>query len=146
MFTRSFNMQALGTTESNIQAENKITDINIEDLKKLIANGVSVIDVRIPYEWHDTGIIDGTIPILFFDEKGQPQADNWMLQASSHIKPDNEVALICRTGRRSRAVAEYLIEHYEYEKVYNVHNGIKDWLAKGNETLCPLQCPLDHDL
>ena len=124
----------------NESCEDKITEVDSSGLKTLMANGVPVIDVRVPYEWHDTGIVDGAVPIVFYDEKGQPQPETWMIQASSYLNHDKGVALICRTGRRSRAVAAYLKEYNGVKHVYNVGSGIKGWLEEGNETLCPLLC------
>ncbi len=123
------------TKDSNTQPQQNIHNIDNEYLKTLIAKGVSVIDVRIPYEWNETGIIKGTIPIVFFNEKGQPQAEDWMQKASHYINPDKEVALICKTGRRSRIVAEYLAINCGYKKIYTVDGGIKCWLDAGNSTL-----------
>lgn len=133
----------LPVTASVYDQDEKIIEVNSNELKQLMGNGVPVIDVRVPYEWHDTGIIDGTIPIVFYDEKGQPQPDSWMLHAASYIKQNKGIALICRTGRRSRAVANYLIEEYGCNRIYNVDTGIKGWLEAGNETLCPLLCPME---
>ena len=116
-------------------SKNPIHDINSDELKKLIARRVTVIDVRIPYEWEDTGLIQNSIPILFFDEKGRAQEELWIKQASNFINPKKDVALVCKTGRRSRVVAECLALHHGYKNIYNHKGGIQSWIAEGNKTI-----------
>ena len=44
------------------------------------------------------------------------------------IAAKNEpVIIICRSGRRSLIVAEYLLENESYKKVYNAVAGINGW-------------------
>ena len=40
-------------------------------LKNLISEGVPLIDIRTPGEWSETGIIEGSYQITFFNEKGE---------------------------------------------------------------------------
>jgi rhodanese-related sulfurtransferase len=112
-----------------------VVEVDVQGLEKLIASGVTVIDVRTPGEWKQTGIVEGSIPIMFFDEKRQADPQAWMQQASNHIKPDSPVAIICRSGNRSKTVGNFLIKQHSYQNVYNVTGGIKDWIAKGNKTV-----------
>jgi len=113
----------------------EVVEIDEEGLKQLMAAGVPVIDVRTPGEWNKTGIVGGSIPIMFFDEKRKPQAQQWMQEAEEYIQPEREVAIICRTGNRSKTVADFLTNQHGYKKVYNVTGGITNWLAKGNKTV-----------
>ena len=113
----------------------EVTEIDVQGLEKLMASGVTVIDVRTPGEWKQTGVVEGSIPIMFFDEKRQPLIQEWMQQASNHISPDKQVAIICRSGNRSKVVGNFLIKQHGYESVYNVTGGIKAWIAQGNKTV-----------
>ncbi len=113
----------------------ELAEINAQELEKLITAGVTVIDVRTPGEWKKTGIVEGSIPIMFFDEKRKAHAQEWMQQASMHIKPDSPVAIICRSGNRSKVVGNFLIKQHGYQNVYNASGGIKAWVAKGNKTV-----------
>lgn len=113
----------------------EVTEIDVQGFEKLIASGVTVIDVRTPGEWKQTGIVKDSIPIMFFDGMGQPHVQVWMQQSSQHISPDKEVAIICRSGNRSKVVGNFLIKQHGYEKVYNVTGGIKAWIAQGNKTV-----------
>ncbi|MFK7794049.1 MAG: rhodanese-like domain-containing protein [Gammaproteobacteria bacterium] len=113
----------------------EMVEVDVQGLEKLMASGVTVIDVRTPSEWKKTGIVEGSIPIMFFDGMGQPHVQVWMQQSSEYITPDKQVAIICRTGKRSKVVGDFLIKQHGYESVYNVTGGIKAWIAQGNNTV-----------
>ena len=113
----------------------EVVEINAQGLEELLASGVTVIDVRTPGELKQTGIVEGSIPIMFFDEKRQSHAQQWMQQASKYIEPESQVAIICRTGRRSKAVGDFLVKQHSYQNVYNVSGGIVAWKANGNKTV-----------
>lgn len=114
----------------------EVVDIDIKELQTMISSGdIVVIDVRTPKEWQQTGIVKGSIPIMFFDEKRRAHTQEWMNQASVYIAPENEVVLICRSGNRSKTIANYLSQQHGYKRVYNVKGGIKQWLRLGNKTV-----------
>ena len=48
------------------------------------------------------------------------------------VKPDEAVVLICWQGNRSAVIANLLAEQGGYTKVYNVTDGIKQWLKDGH--------------
>lgn len=118
---------------NNLLAE--VVQIDSEQLKKLLASDVTIIDVRTPAEWKQTGVVEGSHLIMFFDEKRQPLTEQWMQQTSELISPDEELILICRSGNRSGLIANFLSKQQQFVRVYNVQGGIKDWIAKGNETV-----------
>lgn len=116
----------------------EVVDIDTKELQTMISSGnIVVIDVRTPKEWQQTGIVEGSIPIMFFDEKRKAHAQKWIHQASAHIAPENEVILICRSGNRSKTIANYLSQQHGYKRVYNAKGGIKQWLRHGNKTVAP---------
>ncbi len=118
---------------NNVFAE--VVQISTEQLKQLLASDVTIIDVRTPGEWKQTGVVEGSHLIMFFNEKRQPLTEQWMQQTSELISPDQELILICRSGNRSGMIANYLSKQHQFVRVYNVQKGIKDWIAKGNKTL-----------
>ena len=120
-------------TCNSIHAE--VVQIDAEKLKQLMQSGVTIIDVRTPAEWKQTGLVDGSVPIMFFNEKRQPLTEQWLQQAAEIVTPQDELVLICRSGNRSNMIAHYLSKQHQFVRVYNVQNGIKDWLAKGNKTV-----------
>ncbi len=113
----------------------EVNDISSDQLKSLISSGVTVIDVRTPAEWHQTGIVEGSIPIMFFDEKRKPHPQEWLDQATKYVQPDEQVAIICRSGNRSKIIGNYLIKQHGFQSVYNVKGGIIRWVKDGNTTV-----------
>ena len=115
----------------------EVVDINIEQFKELRQGNVIVIDVRTPGEWKQTGIVEGSHPIMFFNEKRQPLIEQWLQETAELIHPEQELILICRSGNRSGQIANYLSKQHKFVRVYNVQGGIKDWIAQGNKTVQP---------
>ena len=56
-------------TVDTVKAE--VIQVDNEALKQLLNAGVPLIDVRTASEWQQTGIIEGSHLLTFFDEKGQ---------------------------------------------------------------------------
>ena len=116
----------------------EVVDISINELQTMIESKQAVvIDVRTPREWQQTGIVEGSIPIMFFDEKRRPHAQEWLNQAAAHLTSEQELILICRSGNRSKIIANYLVRQHGYTRVYNVKAGIQQWLRLGHKTVEP---------
>jgi len=115
----------------------EVVQIDSEQLKELLEAGVTVIDVRTPPEWEQTGIVEGSLPIMFFNQKRQPLTEQWVQQVSRIITPQDELVLICRTGSRSGLIATYLTKQHQFVRVYNVQRGIREWIKQGNKTVKP---------
>lgn len=111
-------------------------EISTNQLKDLMEQGVLVVDVRTDKEWRETGVIEGSKLLTFFDEKHQSNPKVWQSNLEQTISPDQAVVVICRSGRRSKKVADYLSEA-GYAKVYSVDGGIMDWIKNGNATVQP---------
>ena len=109
----------------SVRAE--IENIDSYQLRDLIAEGVVVVDVRTEPEWRDTGIISKSHLITFFGPDGRYNVKNWMGQLKKIAAKNEPVIIICRSGRRSLIVAEYLSENESYNKVYNSLVGINGW-------------------
>lgn len=118
-----------------------VIDIDNQQLKALIDKGVPLVDVRTPKEWHDTGVVKGSRRLMFFDERGRYDINSWLAELAAVAKPGEPVILICRSGNRSAKIATFLSQRTGYKTVYNVKNGIKQWLAEGNPTQAPSTPP-----
>jgi len=107
-------------------------DISNSELKALLQQGVPLIDIRTPREWRETGIVPNSHKITFFKEDGS--VDTAFFPSFDALVGDKEkaVALICRTGNRTKSLANYLTEKLGYKRVYNVTNGITAWIGEGN--------------
>lgn len=109
----------------------KFKAIGNEDLKGLMQRGVTVLDIRRPDEWVETGTIPGVQRLTAFDKNGQfvptfPDA------LDALIDRDAEVVLICRTGRRSLALARAMADQAGFTRVYSHATGMEDWIEAGN--------------
>ena len=71
------------------------------------------------------GHIPGSININVKDETGFPVAVDELLDKN------REVAVYCRSGRRSRTAADILVK--KGFKVYNLDKGILNWIEEGRE-------------
>ncbi|MCK5446259.1 MAG: FKBP-type peptidyl-prolyl cis-trans isomerase [Rhodospirillaceae bacterium] len=107
--------------------------INIDNakLKDLIAQGVTVVDVRRVEEWKQTGVVEGSELITAFDGEGR-LVRSFFGDFTDVANKDQEVILICRTGSRTLSLSKALADQAGYTKVYNVEKGIEDWIKQGN--------------
>ena len=122
----------LGAAEPNYKA-----DIDAFKLKVLQDQGAVVVDIRTAPEWQETGIIQGSVPITFFQANGSYDIDAFM-NAFMRAVPDktHPVVIICRTGSRSVPVADFLART-GYQNVYNQKHGIVEWIGRGLPTVKP---------
>lgn len=111
-------------------AEAALVNIDSATLDALMAKGMTVIDIRTPGEWAQTGTIKGAHKIMAFDEKGK-LAPDFIEKLAQVAKPTDEVALICRSGNRTAIMSKALTEQLGYRSVYNVEKGMNRWLAEG---------------
>jgi rhodanese-related sulfurtransferase len=111
-----------------LNARADVTHIDNEELARLMAAGVPVIDIRTEPEWKETGIVHGSRLMTFFDERGRADPPAWLAKLDGIAKPDQPVILICRTGNRTGVLAKFLDEKVGYRKVYNVRQGIHAWM------------------
>lgn len=114
----------------------EIINIDNAELLRLQAKGVPVIDVRTPEEWRDTGVIKGARLMTFSFGGGFDKAA-WLKQEQQAVKPGEAVVLICRSGRRSKAVADYLESQSVKGTIYNASGGMNAWKAEGRPVIVP---------
>ena len=61
----------------------------------------------------------------------------WLKQVQQVAKPGEPVILVCRSGRRSAAVADYLESQSTKRKIYNASGGMNDWKSSGRPVVAP---------
>lgn len=122
--TLKFEVELLGISEP------PYASIDNAELKKLLAEGVKIYDIRRPEEWKQTGVIKGSRLLTLFDRKGVNR--DFMPTFAKEVRPDEKVILICRTGNRTQKAADYIANELGYKKVYNVKDGIMRWTREGN--------------
>ena len=111
-----------------------VIQVDSAGLERLRADGVPVIDVRRADEWRETGVIDGSHLLTFFDKKGRYDLDTWLPALAAIAESGEPVALICRSGKRSGRVARLLDEQFGYRQVYIARDGIVGWIEDGRST------------
>jgi rhodanese-related sulfurtransferase len=116
-------------------AEKLYADVDNDALQRLLAEGVTLVDIRTPREWAQTGVVPGSHRITFFHENGgvNPAFLPELQQVMSGT--GQPVAVICRTGNRTQTLARILTEELGYGTVYNVRDGITRWISAGLPTV-----------
>jgi rhodanese-related sulfurtransferase len=89
---------------------------------ELINSDTKIIDIRTEGEWRETGILKGSYPITFFDEKGNYDVSQFLSSLNRVVKKDEKFALICRSGSRTKVVSNFLSRNGY--KVINLNGGI----------------------
>lgn len=95
---------------------------------------IKIIDIRTPAEWRETGIIQGSYPIMFFDEQGGFDIDTFLKHLDKVVKKDEPFALICRVGSRTGMVSEFLSQKLGY-RVIDLQGGIMKMIQEGYQTV-----------
>lgn len=113
-------------------AHAEIVNIGNAELNDLLKQGTPLVDLRTAGEWQQTGVVKGSQLITLFDEQGRADPLEWTRQLDKAAAPDKPVILICRTGNRTNAAAQYLANKLGRKgTVYNVKAGITAWLRDG---------------
>ena len=120
-FVCAFSLGLWACAVGNKKAEYK--NLTSAQFEELIKNpNVQLVDVRTLAE-HMEGHIPGSLHINVKDEANFPSS------VDSLLNKDQEVAVYCRSGRRSRTAADILVK--KGFKVYNLEKGIMNWIEEG---------------
>lgn len=113
----------------------EVLNIDNKALQELMQENVPVIDVRTTTEWKETGVVDGSHLLMFYDEKGKYDLEKWLSDVAEIANKNEPIILICHSGSRSKQLAKYLTKVEGYEKVYNVKRGIQSWIKKNHHVI-----------
>lgn len=105
------------------------SNITNAKLQELLNQGVVLVDIRREEEWQQTGIVKGSKTITFFDKTGHVSND-FLPKFTAIAKTDQPIMLICRTGNRTKAASDALVNQLGYKNVMNVTTGIMGWIAE----------------
>jgi len=95
------------------------TQKNITNLQK---KNIPIIDIRLPYEWQETGTIPFAKKITFFTQKGiNPQFIE--LLRLNKLDKNSNFAIICRTGHRSKTASQ-ILEENGFKHIINLKGGM----------------------
>ena len=115
----------------------EINEVNNNKIKILMESGVPLVDIRTEKEWHETGVIDHSKLLTFFDKNGNYDVKEWMSKLKKIASNKDPVIIICRSGRRSRIVANFLDQKEHYTTVFHATDGIISWIDFKNKTVVP---------
>ena len=121
-------------------------DLTAPDAAAAVAAGkITLIDIRTPPEWKQTGIAKGAQLVNMLHPQGAPGFVNALLEKVNGDK-NAPIALICRTGNRTTQVQRYL-QSVGFTQVHNVKEGMAGssagpgWLKRGLPVeTCTQQC------
>ena len=105
----------------------EVIDVNNEEMIKLSNTNIPIVDVRRSSEWDQTGVIPNSILLTFFDEEGNYNFDEWYEKLQLKINVTDPIILICRSGKRSKIVANMIDEKFN-TIIYNAQSGINSWI------------------
>ena len=97
-------------------------------VKSLISRGVPLIDIRSSIEWKETGIIEGSHLITFFNEKGKVNLNKWMSAFNKVADTTKPFMLICASGVRSKFASYILNNQFDIPKIYDASEGVSGWI------------------
>ena len=114
----------------------EVVDVNNEEMIKLLNTNIPIVDVRRSSEWVQTGVIPNSILLTFFDKDGNYNFDEWYEKLPIEINEDDPIILICRSGKRSKVVANMIDKKFN-TIIYNAQSGINSWISKKFITVEP---------
>ena len=97
-----------------VTASSEVINVDNNELQSLISKGIPVIDIREKFEWQETGILSESHLITFFDSEGKYDVKKWLAKLEVIAKPNDPIIIICRSGRRSLILADYLSSKKEF--------------------------------
>ena len=113
-----------------------IVDVNNEQIKALLKNNIPIVDIRRSSEWDQTGVVPKSILLTFFDKEGNYDYDDWYGKLLLEIDEGKPIILICRTGRRTKIIAEMMDKKFN-NVIYNAKSGITSWIDEKLITVKP---------
>lgn len=85
--------------------------------QELLNSKIPIVDIRTPGEWRETGLLKGSIPIMFFNERGKYDIQGFVNELNAKVDTTKPFALICRTASRTRLVANFLSTELNYNVI-----------------------------
>jgi rhodanese-related sulfurtransferase len=100
-------------------------------VSEMTADGALLVDIRTPAEWKDTGVIEGARLIEFnFNDPA-----TFLPQIAADLADGRDLVLICNSGNRTQAAAEFLATQIP-NNIVSIEGGIRKVMAAGY-TLVP---------
>ena len=104
-----------------------VVDIKNKQIIEFSNTNIPIVDVRSKTEWEQTGVIPASILLTFFDKEGNYDLHEWYEKLLLEIDQSEPIILICRSGNRSRIIAEMMDKEFD-NVIYNAKSGITSWI------------------
>ena len=104
-----------------------VPTVTVADLPDPMPEGVSILDVREPVEWH-YGHIDGATHVPLMDLPGRLDE-----------VPAGRVVVVCKVGARSAQATAWLAQ--QGHDVANLDGGMVEWAAAGRPMVSETERP-----
>jgi len=91
---------------------------------------MKIIDIRTKGEWVQMGIIKNAHLITFFDERYGYDIKTFLEELDTVVEKDEEFAIICNSGSRTKLIANFLGVKNSYN-VVNLTGGMMNLLKEG---------------
>ena len=113
-----------------------VVNINNDQIRELSKINIPIVDIRRSSEWNQTGVVPKSILLTFFDKNGKYNFDEWYANLRLKINEGKPIILICRTGRRTKIIAEMMDKKLD-NVIYNAQDGITSWINAKLPTVKP---------
>ncbi len=116
----------------------ELENLEANDLLELIPKDIVLIDVRRESEWIQSGIIEGSHLLTFFDDYGNHDLEKWLIEFEKAVESkDTKFVLICAHANRTKTIGDYLAQKLDYTQATHLEGGIALWLDLGLKTIRP---------
>ena len=110
----------------NFQLRN--TNMSYNTANKSIPNEC-VIDIRLPSEWYETGVLEGSHLITFLMASGAVNP-LFVHEVKKVFGKDDKIVLMCHSGRRTKLAMEVL-KNAGFSDVSDIEGGIYNYSRLG---------------
>ncbi|MCK9997505.1 MAG: rhodanese-like domain-containing protein [Candidatus Krumholzibacteria bacterium] len=111
-----------------------VGDLTDDQLIDMAAAGAPLIDIRRAPEWEETGVIEGSHLITFFEERNKYDLDAWLAAFDKVAGRDKPFILICRHGIRTRKLGRFLDGRQDFRYIHHLQHGITGWILADHPT------------
>jgi rhodanese-related sulfurtransferase len=122
-FVENSNLPAIAVHQTS-QVVSLSTEEWAEQMQK---NPGPIIDIRTPVEWKEGYIAEAKFADIF---------DEDFINQVNYIQENKNdpIYIYCRSGNRSKQAMTVLQED-GFAQIFELNNGILDWIEKGNKTI-----------
>ena len=97
--------------------------------QKFLDSKTPIVDIRTPGEWRESGLLPNAVPIMFFNEQGKYNINDFLKKLNAKVDTKKPFAIICHTGSRTSMLAPFLSNELKYT-VINLKGGM-DYAVRG---------------